>query len=221
MAHKNKVSAKLKNRFLNDIEKDKRKINFKNLRKYFVIVCEGEKTEPNYFKSFKKLLPTNTIQMKIVGAADNTINIVDIAYDFANEIRKTHGVDCEAWAVFDKDSFPNQDFDNAIHRGIAIDVNCAYSNEAFELWYILHFAFHQNATSRNDYKGLLTNYLKRKYQKNDSNMYYLLLKMGNQVNAIKFAKKLQEIHSSNTPSNSNPCTTVFRLVEELNKFITE
>ncbi|MDR0803309.1 hypothetical protein [Fluviicola sp.] len=35
----------------------KRKINIRNKRKYYLIVCEGTKTEPNYFEALKDDLP--------------------------------------------------------------------------------------------------------------------------------------------------------------------
>lgn len=221
MAHKSKVSNKFKDKFLKELDKEKRKINFKNLRKYFIVVCEGTKTEPNYFESFRNLLPVNTIQLKIIGARDNTINIVDIANELSLQIKESVGIECESWAVFDKDSFREDDFDNAIHRGLAVGVNCAYSNEAFELWYILHFNYHQHAASRKDYEGILTTQLGTEYKKNDPNMYLILKQKGSQENAIKWSIKLLENHSGITPSSANPSTTVYKLVEALNKYIPE
>lgn len=47
MARKIKIdNAVLKRRVRKE---QKRKIEFKSKRKFYLIVCEGEKTEPNYF----------------------------------------------------------------------------------------------------------------------------------------------------------------------------
>ena len=35
-------------------EEHKRKVGTREIRQYFLIVCEGAKTEPNYFESIKK-----------------------------------------------------------------------------------------------------------------------------------------------------------------------
>ncbi|MEZ4794004.1 MAG: RloB family protein [Flavobacteriaceae bacterium] len=49
-------------------------------RIYFLIVCEGEKTEPNYFNYFKRQLPKNLLStVELVGEGDNTINVVQKA----------------------------------------------------------------------------------------------------------------------------------------------
>jgi hypothetical protein len=46
-------------------------------RKYFLIVCEGEKTEPAYFKYIQRMLPNHLLTtVEIRGEGDNTINIV-------------------------------------------------------------------------------------------------------------------------------------------------
>ena len=53
--------------FSNKTKRDRtetaRKIDSKNKRKYYLIVCEGEKTEPNYFKSLKNALPKGVLEI--------------------------------------------------------------------------------------------------------------------------------------------------------------
>ena len=67
--------AKLSNEKLSD----ERVENVLEERKYYLIVCEGEKTEPNYFKAFQKHLPPKIQTIKIVGEGKNTINVVESA----------------------------------------------------------------------------------------------------------------------------------------------
>ncbi len=195
------------------------------LRKRILIVCEGEETEPNYFESFKRFLPKNIIQVDIIGEGDNTINIVNIAIEERKKMYeksiKSHYYQKydEVWAVFDKDSFQDRRFNDAIKLAERENIRCAYSNEAFELWYLLHFHYYNTGISRSSYKGILTKLLGFKYVKNSKEMYEILKEKGNQSNAIKNATKLYNLYDHHKPAKENPSTTVFQLIEELNKFI--
>ena len=41
-------------------------------RRYFLIVCEGERTEPIYFDYWKRFLPKHLLEtVKIIGQGDN------------------------------------------------------------------------------------------------------------------------------------------------------
>lgn len=60
----------------------KRKTEFKSKRKFYLIVCEGEKTEPNYFESLKRNLPRCTLELTnidIEGTGNNTLSIIEKA----------------------------------------------------------------------------------------------------------------------------------------------
>ena len=74
----------------------------------------------------------------------------------------------------------------------------------------LHFEFLNSAISRHDYCKKLA-FL----PKNSHTMYDDLLKR--QVDAIKNVKRLLKQYSPPTLFHDNPSTTVFLLVEELNK----
>ncbi len=97
-----------------------------------------------------------------------------------------------------------------------LNIHVAYSNEAFEIWYLLHFYFHDAATSRTQYKKMLTARLGFPYKKNDPAMYDHLLH--SQDVAIRNAKNLLNSYANHIPSSDNPSTTVHVLVEELNKY---
>lgn len=60
----------------------KRKTEFKSKRKFYLIVCEGEKTEPNYFESLKESLPRGVLELTnidIDGTGKNTLSIIEEA----------------------------------------------------------------------------------------------------------------------------------------------
>ena len=186
----------------------KRKKNFKQIRKNFLIVCEGEKTEPNYFSNFR--VPKRVFD--VVGIGANTESLVKKAIELKNNATISYDY---VWCVFDRDSFPAQNFNKAFILAKRNNINIAYSNEAFEIWYLLHFHFHDAGTSRTQYKAMLTDRLGFPYKKNDPHMYDHLHSF--QEIAIQNAIKLLNSYTNKSPVNDNPSTSVHILVQELNK----
>lgn len=217
MAKKKTTNEEIFKRF--ERKEKGRVIDIIDQRVYFLIVCEGTKTEPNYFRAFENILPRYSLDIEVVGTAKNTLQVIDETISRRNNSQKKYD---SVWAVFDKDSFPADHFDNAIKKGNAHNIKCAYSNEAFELWYILHFVYLNTGISRLDYQKQIEHHLKQKtekkfkYKKNDQNMFSLLKEHGSQKHAILRAKKLEKLHVGTKFHEQNPCTRVYALVEELN-----
>ncbi|MFY7806029.1 MAG: RloB family protein [Limnoraphis robusta] len=194
-------------------------VNSRSKLERFLIVCEGSKTEPNYFRCFR--VPKDVIALDVRGIGENTINLVKEAI----KLKKNDGDYDQVWCVFDKDSFPIENFNKALELAEDNDIKVAYSNEAFEIWYILHFDYRDTAMSRQEYQDVLTQKLRnaklidlnKQYRKNDNNMYEYLEKLQSQ--AIKNSKRLLEQYNPPQPAIDNPSTTVHLLVEELNKFV--
>jgi hypothetical protein len=184
-----------------------RKVETREERPRFLIVCEGEKTEPNYFRGFR----VSSMDLEVVGEGDNTKRLVLIA----QEKRAKSDYD-QVWVVFDRDSFPAEHFNEAMQRARALGIRVAYSNEAFEIWYLLHFDFHQAGIERGRYAALLSSKLGRSYKKNDPSIFQVLLP--HQETAIRHAAKLAAIYDPPRPERDNPSTTVHLLVAELRKF---
>lgn len=192
------------------IEKEKRRqANRDKIKDSILILCEGIKTEPNYFRGFRKNFRLSNVT--IDGCGTNTDSLVKTAI---NNLKNYDQI----WCVFDRDSFPKQNFIRAFQLANKYNkkIKIAYSNEAFEIWYLLHFHLRTTAMSRDEFKKTLTNCIKKEYKKNSKEMYYLLL--DKQETAIRNAKKLMEHYSTPNPVEDNPSTTVYRLVEELNKY---
>ena len=190
-------------------EKSKeRLVKGRPLRPKFLIVCEGEETEPNYFNGFHV-----NAEVKPKGEGYNTLSLVERARKLRQEDEYT-----EAWCVFDRDSFSAEQFNAALEMARKEGIKVAYSNEAFELWYLLHFAYYDTAISRHDYCAKLTEWLGRQYCKNDRKMYDSL--EDRQPEAIRNAQRLLDTYRpKHNPEKDNPCTTVHLLVQELNKHI--
>jgi hypothetical protein len=177
-----------------------------------LIVCEGTKTEPNYFRKFKAN-PEVFDAIEIQGTGYNTVSLITEAIRIKNEAIQKKEPYIETWCVFDKDDFPIESFEKAIKMAEQNQIKCAYSIEAFEIWYMLHFNFYVTAFSRLQYKEKLSELLKKPYLKNDPEMYLLLNKR--QRRAVQNAKKLYDIQCLLPLKERNPVTTVFQLVERL------
>jgi len=184
-----------------------------------LIVREGERTEPNYFDQFE----VTNITIDPRGIGDNTIRLVKYAINES----KRNDYD-QVWCVFDKDSFPKDNFNNAVQLAQNNDFGIAYSNESFELWYILHFEYLNSQITRDQYIKKLNNIFKSKkdegfpdsYKKNDPNIYRILKPY--QHVALKNAQNLSNNYESELiPSSATQCpvTYVYKLVEELNRWI--
>lgn len=93
-----------------------------------LIVCEGTKTEPNYFEAFKTFNGgTIVYDIDVRELGQNTTDVVDKAIEL-----KSKGDYDRVWAVFDKDSFSANKFNGAIIKAQNNGIGCAWSNEAME-----------------------------------------------------------------------------------------
>ncbi len=193
-----------------------RKVFARNKRKYFLIVCEGKKTEPNYFNSFR--ITKNVIKLEIEGSGANTDSLVEAAFELKQKRERVNGQRFdEVWCVFDRDSFTAHNFNRALRLAENNGFKVAYSNEAFELWYILHFEFLDAGINREQYFEKLGRYLGRPYEKNSNKIYEEIFERQNV--AIKNAEKLLQRYDPPNPEQDKPSTTVHLLVEELNKYL--
>lgn len=190
----------------------------RNLGERFLIVCEGQKTEPNYFNKYR--VP-GLIHVHAEGYGVSPPQLVDIALRLMKESSKGQNRDKydQIWCVFDKDDWKDGDFNKAITRAENRGLKVAYSNQAFELWYLLHFSYYNSPMHRRDCERKLSDLLDCNYHKNASDMYDKL--RSKQDTAIKNAKRLLDNYHNPRPAQDNPSTTVHLLVEELNRFLPE
>jgi hypothetical protein len=200
-----------------------RKINERSPIPKFLIVCEGTETEPNYFRKFPVPTRPKVIDVDIRGVGRTTLSLVEEALKLQRELglKNEDNYKDQVWCVFDRDfkreNMNTQNFNAAMILAKKKKLNVAYSNDAFELWYILHFDYFESTIHRQEYKKLLEDRLGHKYEKNSEKMYDEL--KNKQSDAIRNAKKLIQEHDPKMTGNHNPSTTVHLLVEELNQFI--
>ena len=185
---------------------EQRKTDKLEVKERFFIVCEGKKTEPICFEGFR--VPGRVLE--IIGTGYNTTTLVDEAIRLKQEQTQTYD---QFWCVFDRDSFPADAFNSAIQKAEAAGFRVAYTNEAFELWYLLHFDDQRSALSRTQYAPILTQRLGHAYEKNSRTMYQEL--EDKQAHAVRRAERLLAEYKPHNPQGDNPCTTVHLLVQEL------
>ena len=220
-------AGKLPKNLLAEFPSEKAKRPFGNLptRRYYLIVCEGEETEPNYFEAIKRMLPPEMVnRITISGTGRNTLSLVKYAQKEVDSRRESGRPPYyKVWVVFDRDSFNPSDFDNTIStiKGKSTKTEqwrAAWSNEAFELWYILHFRDQTGgALHRQDYQDILAKEMHRPYEKNAKDMFELLKPYV--VKAIKRAEITLKQQKDKPYHKQNPATTVQNLVKELLSYI--
>jgi len=207
--------------------------------KYFIF-CEGEKTEPNYFAGFRKAIKEDPIYknavIETIGVGAGTLRVIKAAEEY---VVKNSIENAQIWCVYDKDSFPDKDFNAVSERatnlnaretsrkkGITYEV--AWSNQCVEYWFILHFDFYDSDNDREYY----IKYLKKKfkdldlapYKKNDKNIFDILTEYGDPKLAIRRAhKRLKSCEDMGltTDTQCAPATKVYLLVNELAKYLPE
>jgi hypothetical protein len=191
----------------------------------FLIICEGTNTEPQYFKGF----PLSTAEVLTYGrGGESKMQLVEHA--ISNKPKyQSH----EIWVVFDRDVNYGQegqkaDFNEAVTRANEAGIHVAYSNDCFELWLILHYQDVRSQLHRSQLYAILEKHLGVKdYAKEGKRLEFcrrLYRQLQNdpdssQMAAIKRAKALLAECEDALPADRNPCTLVFRLVEEMNRYL--
>lgn len=200
----------------------KRKVATRNKIVRFLIVCEGERTEPNYFKELVKDKYSEVRSEDIIGEGRSTCALVKRTEEIREKLEHQRQLRFDrVWVVFDKDDF--NDFNEAIALAERKNYKAAWSNEAFELWYLLHFIYLDAAISRADYIKKLENEIRKFegyedfcYMKNDSGIYAMLQNIGNETQAKLHAARLRSMFDNTHDYKSHkPCTCIDILVEEL------
>ena len=188
-----------------------RKGKTRNIKPRILIVCQGEKTEPNYFQGMKRSERLGSVNIRIRPKPIDPCGMIRHIIKL-----KTQKEYDQIWCIFDIDESAKENVDDAFALAKKEKISIAYSNEAFELWYILHYEYLNIAINRKKYCKKLSANLKFPYKKNDESMYEILL--DKQDIAIGNSEKLLKRYNKFDPFNSNPSTTVHTLIIELRKY---
>lgn len=185
-----------------------------------LIVCEGEKTEPNYFNECIRFYRLNTANVEIDGTCgsspksvyERAINLWDV------EARRGDPFD-RVYCVFDRDTHIS--YDETIKRiSEHTPRNTFYATASvpcFEYWILLHFQYSTKPYSPGGSLSVAGKVLKElkkvmpEYEKGSSNVFSSL---SSQIefakdNATRSLKYAQKNHTD------NPSTYVHELVDYL------
>lgn len=201
--------------------------SFFEQNKSILIVCEGQ-TEAEYFASF------DVVQLRVIcedSKGRTKRQLVEYCERKIGEYKKKAQTFDECWCVFDMDVKRGQDqfadYDTAIDSAHAKGYKVAYSNDAFEIWFYLHYYYTDQQNHRTFYYDQLSklwgiNYEKKGKAKEFCKAVYDKLnsdKNADQQKAIRHAEKLCERNGHLPYSQRNPVTTVHLLVQVLNEHL--
>ena len=193
---------------------------------YHLIITEGTDTEPLYFQRIKEIIDAryrNRIHLGFVGKGDNTLNLFLRAQ---KDVSRSSNIYKHVWLVYDKDDFPPEHFDRTADLCDAASTeethyHAVWSNQCIELWFLLHFMFLQSDLHRSEYWPKLTYCLKRirqgNYYKSRPDMFDVLRPFMEE--ALRNAKRLDELNLEKVPSKSSPGTKVYLLIETLKPYL--
>lgn len=183
-----------------------------------LIVCEGAKTEPDYFRSLIREIRLSSANVEVVGEECGSSPATLVDYGL-KRLERSDGYD-RIFCVFDRDIHPN--FQAAIdrchslkrrHAGKQVKFEAITSTPCFEYWLILHRvdSFKPYAATGNKSVGdEAVKDLRRvlgKYKKGGGGVYETL--RDGLDNAIRRAKQ------GRAQGLENPRTEVDKLVEYL------
>ena len=182
-----------------------------------LIVCEGEKTEPNYFSELKKTFRLSNANVRICGRGSDPLSVVN----FAIETFRWEPEFDRVYCVFDRDRHTT--YDAALDRvrrtrlGKGSRIFAIPSIPCFEFWLLLHFMYTTrpfDAPPGDSICSRVIEELKKHlpaYKKGDHDIFN---KMQDSLNdAITNASRVQQFHQ--TSGTDNPSTLVHSLVEYL------
>lgn len=224
----------------------------------FIVFCEDEICEVLYLKQFETAITKVNLIGKQKGSITNVLNAIThcqkngLLIRDQNQVEKLADNATRVWCVFDRDrnaGATEQLEANAFNESITLanskGFKVAWSNDAFELWLLLHFeAIDPNNNpypAREDCYNRLTQIflplqsdnaaLKRvqaeptfrykTFLKTRKNFPSIVMPATTQLigEAINRAKVLEAYHdvAAKVPSDKNPCTMMHHLVAELMK----
>jgi hypothetical protein len=125
----------------------KRPLRLKKYSQFFLIVCEDEKTEPNYFDQFKAHFPEGTLYIRTVGTGRDPKGVIEQAIEKREEFKlECHKEIDFVWAVFDKDDADENEtkinrFNDAFKKA---EQENHFTNQIGQTLFILSQFYNQN-----------------------------------------------------------------------------
>ncbi|MBN1461489.1 MAG: RloB domain-containing protein [Armatimonadetes bacterium] len=189
------------------------------VRHRFLLLCEGEVTEREYFEYLRKEFRGTLVSIEISRKRGDPLGLVREAArlrrEAASNARREQDDNIRfdsVWCVCDVDQHPR--LEEAVRLARRSGVSMAVSNPCFELWPALHFDACGRFVTSGDLKSILRTYMP-KYDKHID-----LRKLDSRrAEATRRAVALERQHElAGRAAWSNPSTGVWKLVERLERF---
>ncbi|WP_328813588.1 RloB family protein [Rhodococcus sp. NBC_00297] len=196
-----------------------RKVGQKNPKKRVMVVCEGEKSEPNYLTLIHPKVKNSIIDLVLVDEratsprelVDRACHELDVSTRTAKRTRDPNSRIDEIWCVFDVDEhlYLKESRQRAEDKGI----KTAVSNPCLEVWLLMHFATPGGFLDRKEALRKLKDNMPG-YEKNIVDIEPLIGKFDE---AKKHAEFLEAKHlRDETPfPQDNPSSNIWELVDSL------
>jgi hypothetical protein len=198
----------------------------------FLIVTEGEVTEPVYFDLLRRDLKLSVVLIKVQpGDASDPRHVIRTAAQLAKEQQRKARKGVlgtneplkfdHVWAVVDTDvAVRNHIWNDVQQLASARKVKLAHSTPCFEFWLLLHFDY----TTRADLvdgaaaKSAVKHALGREYSTNEKTAKDAIATfLSKWPEAVGHAENVRRYHEdARTPKPANPSTEVDRLAHALN-----
>jgi hypothetical protein len=190
-----------------------RRAPFRDPRPIILIVCEGARTERQYFEKFALHHQNARIKVRVSNKTGVPLTLVraakehkDESEDAARRQRDQNLAFDSVWCVFDIDEHPH--IHEAREMAVSNGIDLAISNPCFELWLVLHHRESPGMTHRQDMQALLRNFIADYDKHVDFNRYTT-----GYPDAVARARRLDTLALQVGEPGRNPTSNVYRLTE--------
>lgn len=185
------------------------------------ILCNGVKSEYNYFKGLRSHLGREgSYLIDIVTIKGDPISVIEKILDKKVDLKNHDEEIDKVFFVFDIDEFYDQkpqEFINMIKLAVKSNIQLVTSNPSFEYWILLHLKetySEANATKiLNQLKKEFQKQFSTNYRKNSTDIYDKLVPF--ETSAIKRAKKNKKTNDNIKKLLINPSTYIPDLIKLL------
>ena len=180
-----------------------------------LILCEGSKTEPSYFRSLVNRYRLSTANVLVVASGSDPSRLVNKAKSLRDEEKRRGDRYDAVYCVFDHDQHTH--FNTASNEACSAKLKLARSWPCFEFWLLLHFVYRRrpyapsgNKTASENCVRELRQYLSD-YTKGKADVFEVL---EDQIETAKSNARLALLDVKAT-GRCNPSTEVHCLVAYL------
>ena len=182
-----------------------------------LIVTEGTKTEPSYFRELVVYHRLNTANVEVAPSSQGSDpgTVVETAIGLRDSERALGDPYDRVYCVFDRDGHAN--FEAASERALAQNLRLARSWPCFEYWLLLHFEFTRAPFARSGGRSACDNCaldLRRHFADYRKAMPGVFGRLAEQLETAKSHAR-RALSDAAGAGERNPSTEIHQLVEDL------